>query len=95
MQQELRRYRKTLATAEHDLDAYRQKVLEAQERAKNQHADEALDQELGQLRDKALDLEAELREKERIIDEQGDVLVGSTSLVCVGQGLTSRVSRTS
>jgi predicted nucleic acid-binding Zn-ribbon protein len=80
MQQELRRYRKTLSTAERDLEEYRQRVLEAQERAKSRHGDETLDHELGQLRDKVLDLEAELREKERIIDEQGDEMVRHTTL---------------
>ena len=96
MQKELYRYRKTLATAERDVELYRQQILEMQEKVKRKHADAGTREELDSLRkaleekeadlarlqsqesqfedlqDKVHDLEADLREKDRIINDRED-----------------------
>jgi len=96
MQRELHQYRRTLKAAEHDVDLYRQQILEMQEKIKRKHMDAGQREELDRLRqgleekeaevdqlksqnrqfedlhDKVHDLEAELREKDRIIDGHED-----------------------
>lgn len=66
MQKELHRYRKTLSTAEHDLESYRQQILEMQDKMRRKHADERAQEELDLLRQALHDKEIEvqdLREK--------------------------------
>jgi chromosome segregation ATPase len=97
MQKELYRYKKTLTAAEHDVELYRQQILEMQEKTKRKHADEGQREELDRLHqaleekeaeldelkgkgtagfddleDKIQDLEAELREKDRLINDRED-----------------------
>ena len=96
MQKELYRYKKTLTAAEHDLETYRQQLLDMQERMKRKHADQDQQEELERLRevvqvkeaeierlrgyeekiealqDKIGDLEGDLREKDRVIDDRED-----------------------
>lgn len=96
MQKELLRYKKTLSTAERDLEAHRQQILELQQKMKLKKADEGQRQEMDRLvqaleekeaeinklrlegnefedfQDKIHDLEAEVREKNRLIDDRED-----------------------
>ena len=103
MQKELARCKKTLSQAERDIEAYRRHLEEVQAKAKREHADESLRQELSDLK-KLLaakegevadlqqqletadadeiesqklkgdieDLQADLREKDRLVDERDD-----------------------
>ncbi|TAQ87352.1 hypothetical protein B7494_g4315 [Chlorociboria aeruginascens] len=50
MQKELHQYRKTLTAAEHDVELYRQQILDMQEKVKRRHADEGQREELDRLR---------------------------------------------
>jgi predicted nucleic acid-binding Zn-ribbon protein len=62
MQGELHRYKKTLTTAEHDVELYRQQILEMQEKVKRKHADESQREELDRLHLALDEKEAELEE---------------------------------
>jgi chromosome segregation ATPase len=87
MQKELHRYRKTLTAAERDLEAYRQQILEMQERAKRKHVDEGQQEELNRrqqaleekesevqsLRDQLRDLEEHDGQVEKLRDEISDL----------------------
>jgi chromosome segregation ATPase len=88
MQKELHRYRKTLTTAERDLETYRQQILEMQEKVKRKHASEGQREELERLQrvlqdkeSEVLDLQEQLRAAERqdgqvekqLRDEIGDL----------------------
>ena len=96
MQKELHRYRKTLSSAERDVELYRQQLLEMQEKVKQKYTGEDQREELARLRqgleereselhqlrkqeghfddlqDKMHDLEAELREKDRLLNDRED-----------------------
>jgi chromosome segregation ATPase len=75
MQKELHRYRKTLATAERDVELYRQQLLEMQEKVKRKHADEGQREELDRLSQALEDKETELsqlRSKEGHFDDMED-----------------------
>jgi chromosome segregation ATPase len=103
MQRELHRYRKTLTSAERDLESYRQQMLEMQDRIRRKHASEGQKEELDRLqralaekesevldlknqlqvahkedtqveklRNEIGDLEADLREKDRLLEERDD-----------------------
>lgn len=50
MQKDLMRYKKTLSTAERDVEEYRQQLLEMQDKIKRKHLDEDQREELEQLR---------------------------------------------
>ncbi|KAI9822425.1 MAG: hypothetical protein M1827_000144 [Pycnora praestabilis] len=87
MQKELRQYRKTLGTAEHELEMYRQQVMEIQEKVKRKHLDEgqreeierlkrdleAKEKEVEDLRAKLESAEAHDDEVEKLRDELGDL----------------------
>jgi len=60
MQRELHRYRKTLTTAERDVELYRQQILEMQEKIKRKHVNEGQREELDQLRKALNDKEEEI-----------------------------------
>lgn len=60
MQKELLRYRKLLASAEHDIEAYRKQLAEAQEKLIRKHADIGLREELDRLRQALNDAHAEI-----------------------------------
>lgn len=60
MQRELQRYRKTLTAAEHDVELYRQQILEMQEKIRRKHADEGQREELGRLHQALEEKEAEV-----------------------------------
>ena len=62
MQKELHRYRKTLTSAEHDVELYRQQILEMQEKIKRKHADEGQREELDRLNQALEERETELEE---------------------------------
>ena len=75
MQKELLRYRKTLSSAERDVELYRQQCLEAQEKAKRHHGDEGQREELDRLRRRLEEREAELdqlRQQEGRFDDLQD-----------------------
>ncbi|RDL32506.1 uncharacterized protein BP5553_08962 [Venustampulla echinocandica] len=96
LQKELHRYKRTLGSAERDVDLYRQQIIEMQEKVKQKHADEGHREELDrlrqalqereaevnqlklqggqfeELRDNIHDLEAENRDKNRIIEDRED-----------------------
>jgi chromosome segregation ATPase len=68
MQRELHRYRKTLTAAERDLEAYRQQMLELQDKMRRKHASEGQKEELDRLQraleekeSEVLDLKDQLR----------------------------------
>jgi chromosome segregation ATPase len=75
MQRELHRYKKTLTAAEHDVELYRQQILEMQENVKRKHADESQREELDRLHlaldEKEAELE-ELKSKGTAIDDLED-----------------------
>lgn len=60
MQRELLRYKKTLSTAERDVEVYRQSFLEMQEKVKQKHADQGQREELERLRQALEEKEDEL-----------------------------------
>ncbi len=96
MQRELLRYRKTLGTAERDLELYKQQFADMQEKMKHRNVDDGQKEEMERLRlaledrdaeidllkgrehqfedlqDKVHDLEADLREKDLLIDDRDD-----------------------
>ncbi|CZT42456.1 related to myosin heavy chain [Rhynchosporium secalis] len=98
MQKELSRFRKTLASAEKDVDIYRQQFIEMQEKVKRKMVDQDQRQEVDRLRqtleerdaevnrlksqeiqfedlhDTIDDLKADLREKDRLLDNRDDEL---------------------
>lgn len=111
MQKELRQHRKTLGAAERDLEAYRQQLVEVQEKVKRKHADQGQREEMDQLRkdaemkeeeiralrekvesleeqhgdiekmrDEIVDLEADLRDQERLVEERDEHIVILTDL---------------
>lgn len=62
MQRDLHRYKKTLTAAEHDVELYRQQILEMQEKVKRKHANEGQQEELDRLHLALDEKEAELQE---------------------------------
>lgn len=70
MQKELLRYRKTLASAERDVEVYRQQFNEMQEKTKRKHLDDGQREELEHLRRDVDDKEAELK---RLRSQEHDV----------------------
>jgi chromosome segregation ATPase len=75
MQKELHRFRKTLTAAEHDVELYRQQILEMQEKIKRKHADEGQREELERLQKALESREAELdrlRSQETQLDDLQD-----------------------
>lgn len=62
MQREIARYRKTLTTAEHDLEVYRQQILEMQDKLKRKHADASQQVELARLEHELEDKELEIQD---------------------------------
>jgi chromosome segregation ATPase len=71
MQKELHRYRKTLTTAERDLESYRQQILEMQDKMRRKHADEGAQEELDLLRQALHDKEIEVQDLHRKLDDAG------------------------
>lgn len=69
MQRELHKYKKHLTTAEGDLEAYRQQMLELQEKAKRKYADESQRAELEKLRQTLEERESSVDELQRQVDE--------------------------
>ncbi|KAE8449961.1 hypothetical protein EG329_007100 [Mollisiaceae sp. DMI_Dod_QoI] len=61
MQKELLRYRKTLASAERDVEVYRQQFNEMQEKTKRKHLDDGQREEYDRMRRDLEDKEAELK----------------------------------
>ena len=75
MQKELHRYRKTLGSAERDVELYRQQLLEMQEKMKLKHTDIGQKEEQDRLRQSLKDREAELhqlRKQEGLFDDLQD-----------------------
>ncbi|KAI9844909.1 MAG: hypothetical protein M1837_005195 [Sclerophora amabilis] len=73
MQTELRQYRKTVARAERDLEAYRQQLVELQEKTKQKHAEDIKSEELDQFRQMLKDKEAEVQDlKDRLETYQAE-----------------------
>ncbi|KFY53966.1 hypothetical protein V497_08062 [Pseudogymnoascus sp. VKM F-4516 (FW-969)] len=72
MQKELHRYRKTLTTAERDLESYRQQILEMQEKMKRRHADEGAQEELDLLRQALHDKEIEVQDLQQKLEGSED-----------------------
>ncbi|OBT49005.1 hypothetical protein VE00_00016 [Pseudogymnoascus sp. WSF 3629] len=72
MQKELHRYRKTLTTAERDLESYRQQILDMQEKMKRRHADEGAQEELDLLRQALHDKEIEVRDLQQKLENSAD-----------------------
>lgn len=73
MQRELQRYKKHLSSAEKGLEAYRQQILEMQEKAQRAYADEHQQAELDQLRQAVQDKDAVIEDLQRQLeDERGD-----------------------
>lgn len=60
MQKDLLRYRKTLASAEHEIEAYRKQLAEAQEKLIRKHADAGQREELDRLRKALNDAHGEI-----------------------------------
>jgi chromosome segregation ATPase len=60
MQRELHRYRKTLTSAERDLEAYRQQMLEMQDKMRRKHASEGQKEELDRLQRALAEKETEV-----------------------------------
>ncbi|KAG0647301.1 Spindle pole body pcp1 [Hyphodiscus hymeniophilus] len=73
MQQELHRYRKTLGSAERDVELYRQQVLEMQEKVKRKNGDESQREELNRLRQALEEKEVELDQLHRQEDHFDDL----------------------
>jgi len=87
MQRELHRYRKTLTSAERDLELYRQQMLELQDKMRRKHANEEQKEELDHLQraleqkeSEVLDLKDQLRaaqnkdaQVEKLRNEIGDL----------------------
>ncbi|OBT63344.1 hypothetical protein VE03_07246 [Pseudogymnoascus sp. 23342-1-I1] len=72
MQKELHRYRKTLTTAECDLESYRQQILDMQEKMKRRHADEGAQEELDLLRQALHDKEIEVQDLQQKLESSAD-----------------------
>ncbi|ELR05869.1 hypothetical protein GMDG_07642 [Pseudogymnoascus destructans 20631-21] len=72
MQKELHRYRKTLTTAERDLESYRQQILDMQEKVKRRHADEGAQEELDLLRQALHDKEIEVQDLQQKLESSAD-----------------------
>ncbi|OBT54393.1 hypothetical protein VE04_05870 [Pseudogymnoascus sp. 24MN13] len=72
MQKELHRYRKTLTTAERDLESYRQQILDMQEKMKRRHADEGAQEELDLLRQALHDKEIEVQDLQQKLENSAD-----------------------
>ncbi|KAI9731472.1 MAG: hypothetical protein M1818_007862 [Claussenomyces sp. TS43310] len=69
MQRELARYHKTLTTAERDLEAYRQQVLDMQEKVKRKQTDTSQQAEIARLEHHLEDKELEIQELRDRLDE--------------------------
>ncbi|KFZ21776.1 hypothetical protein V502_02905 [Pseudogymnoascus sp. VKM F-4520 (FW-2644)] len=72
MQKELHRYKKTLTTAERDLESYRQQILDMQEKMKRRHADEGAQEELDLLRQALHDKEIEVQDLQQKLESAAD-----------------------
>ncbi|KFY73851.1 hypothetical protein V499_06082 [Pseudogymnoascus sp. VKM F-103] len=72
MQKELHRYKKTLTTAERDLESYRQQILDMQEKMKRRHADEGAQEELDLLRQALHDKEIEVQDLQQKLENSAD-----------------------
>ncbi|CAL3971840.1 unnamed protein product [Diplocarpon coronariae] len=75
MQKELLRYRKTLASAEKDVEVYRQQFLDMQEKVKRKHVDQGAREELDHVRETLEERETELnrlRSQEIRVDDLQD-----------------------
>lgn len=74
MQKELIRYRKTLTSAERDVEIYRQQFLDMQDKVKRKHLDQGAREELDRVRETLEEREAELdrfkRQELRVDDLQ-------------------------
>jgi chromosome segregation ATPase len=80
MQKELQRYKKTLSNAEKDLEAYRQQLLEVQEKNKRRHGDEALQRELKLVQDALEDKELEVHDLRDKLQEAENLVAQSDKL---------------
>jgi chromosome segregation ATPase len=73
MQRELHRYRKTLTSAERDLETYRQQILEMQQKVKQKHANEGQREEIERLQRALEEREAEVEDlREQILAAERD-----------------------
>jgi chromosome segregation ATPase len=72
MQKELHRYRKTLTTAERDLESYRQQILDMQGKMKRRHADEGAQEELDLLRQALHNKEIEVQDLQQKLENSAD-----------------------
>ena len=70
MQRELQRYKKTLTSAEKELESYRQQILDMQEKAKRKFADQNQRAELDRLRQQLEDKDAEIDSLHRQLKSQ-------------------------
>lgn len=72
MQHELKRYRKTLTSAERELETYREQMVDMQENIKRKYADEGQREELDRVRKLLEDREAEVQDlKGKLEDADG------------------------
>lgn len=69
MQKELHRYRKQVTSAEREIETYKQKISDLQDRVHNQRHDEGAQDELHELRRLLDDREAEIKDLYRKLDE--------------------------
>ncbi|EAA30303.1 hypothetical protein NCU02411 [Neurospora crassa OR74A] len=73
MQRELQRYKKTLSTAEKDLEKYRAQMMEMQEKAAKKFSDGNQRAELDRLRQLVEEKEAEIRRLQQLLEQgQGE-----------------------
>jgi len=72
LQQELKRYRKTLITAERDLEIYKQQIIELSQKLKSRHASESQKEELEELQRILEEKEAEIQELREKLAEGGE-----------------------
>ncbi len=70
MQRELHKYKKTLSSAEKELESYRQQILDMQEKAKRKFADENQRAELERLRQQLEEKDAEIEDLHRQLQSQ-------------------------
>lgn len=70
MGNEIKKYKKHITTAERDLESYRRQLLELEENAKRQFADESQQAEMDQLRQTLDEREADIAELRRQLSEE-------------------------